>query len=115
MQFIGPGGLTSVCDPIGEGRGKEHPPGQGERPVVQSPVIAEAGGPGSRAGGCKGLLELVGHPGVDDGAQRRNSPINSWRWRSLRPPTVFEGAIRHWVSERAALTGPTFGSASRRS
>jgi len=48
-------------------------------------------------------------------AQRRKSPISSWRWRSVSPATVFDGAIRHWVSERAALAGPTFGSASRRS
>jgi hypothetical protein len=48
-------------------------------------------------------------------AQRRKSPISSWRWRSVSPATVLEGAIRHWVSERAALAGPTFGSASRRS
>ena len=26
-----------------------------------------------------------------------------------------DGAIRHWLSERAALAGPTFGSASRSS
>src|SRR6266702_4494247 len=40
-------------------------------------------------------------------AQRRKSPISSWRWRSVSPATVFDGAIRQWLSERAALAGPT--------
>jgi hypothetical protein len=48
-------------------------------------------------------------------AQRWKSPINSLRWRSLNPPTVFDGAIRHWVRQRVALAGPIFGNASRRS
>lgn len=43
------------------------------------------------------------------------APISSWRWRSVNPPTVFDGAIRHWLSERAAFAGPIFGSASMRS
>ena len=40
---------------------------------------------------------------------------SSPRWRSVMPPTVFEGAIRQRLRKRAALAGPTFGNASRRS
>jgi hypothetical protein len=54
--------------------------------------------------------ELLGAP-----TQRRKSPISSARWRSVSPPRVFEGAMRHWLRERPALAGPTLGSASRRS
>ncbi len=42
-------------------------------------------------------------PTAPAGAQRRKSPISSPRWRSVRPPTVFDGAIRHWRRKRAAL------------
>jgi len=44
-------------------------------------------------------------------AQRRSSPTSSARWRSLRPPTVFDWLMRHWFRKRAALTRPNFGTA----
>src|SRR3954452_4630823 len=37
--------------------------------------------------------------------------MSSWRWRSERPPTVFDWLIRHWFSRRAAFTRPNFGTA----
>ena len=37
--------------------------------------------------------------------------ISSCRWRSERPPTVFDWLMRHWLSSRAAFTRPNFGTA----
>ena len=37
--------------------------------------------------------------------------MSSVRWRSERPPTVFDWLIRQWLSSRAALTRPNFGTA----
>ena len=31
------------------------------------------------------------------------------RWRSERPPTVFDWLMRHWFRSRAAFTRPNFG------
>ena len=42
---------------------------------------------------------------------RLKRPISSCRWRSERPPTVFDWLIRHWLSNRAAFTRPNFGTA----
>ena len=36
---------------------------------------------------------------------------SSARWRSERPPIVFDGEIRHWLRIRFALTRPYFGTA----
>ena len=33
------------------------------------------------------------------------------RWRSERPPIVFEGEIRHWLRILFAFTRPYFGTA----
>ena len=38
--------------------------------------------------------------------------MSSVRWRSERPPMVFEGEIRHWLSIRFVFTRPYFGTAS---
>ncbi len=46
--------------------------------------------------------------------QRRRMLISSRRCRSVRPPSVLEWAIPHWVRRRLALTVPIFGTASRR-
>jgi hypothetical protein len=43
--------------------------------------------------------------------QRRSRPTSSARWRSLRPPTVFDWLMRHWFRNRAAFTRPNFGTA----
>src|SRR5438876_3873083 len=37
--------------------------------------------------------------------------MSSARWRSDRPPTVFDWLMRHWFRNRAALTRPNFGTA----
>src|SRR5215204_972669 len=37
--------------------------------------------------------------------------MSSARWRSERPPTVFDWLMRHWFRNRAALTRPNFGTA----
>src|SRR5579885_377188 len=37
--------------------------------------------------------------------------MSSCRWRSDRPPTVFDWLMRHWLSRRAAFTRPNFGTA----
>ena len=34
------------------------------------------------------------------------------RWRSERPPIVFEGEIRHWLRIRLVFTRPYLGTAS---
>src|SRR6186997_1080567 len=39
------------------------------------------------------------------------SSTSSARWRSERPPTVFDWLIRHWLRSRAAFTRPNFGTA----
>ena len=36
---------------------------------------------------------------------------SSVRWRSERPPIVFEGEIRHWLSIRLVFTRPYLGTA----
>ena len=51
------------------------------------------------------------HPYRLSGRSTTSSP----RWRSDRPPTVFDWLIRHWVSTRVALTRPSLGTASRMS
>src|SRR5215203_7542285 len=38
--------------------------------------------------------------------------MSSARWRSERPPIVFEGEIRHWLRIRFVFTRPYFGTAS---
>ena len=38
-------------------------------------------------------------------------PNQSARWRSERPPTVFDWLMRHWFRNRAAFTRPNFGTA----
>jgi hypothetical protein len=54
--------------------------------------------------GLTGRREPFWHAIVDRcRVQWWKSPISSWRWRSLSPPTVFEGAIRQWVRQRVAL------------
>ena len=37
--------------------------------------------------------------------------MSSARWRSERPPTVFDWLMRHWFRNRAAFTRPNFGTA----
>src|SRR5260221_13666067 len=37
--------------------------------------------------------------------------IRTGRWRSERPPTVFDWLMRHWLSRGAAFTRPNFGTA----
>jgi len=46
--------------------------------------------------------------------QRRRMLISSRRCRTVRPPSVLEWAIPHWLRRRVALTVPIFGTASRR-
>ena len=41
-----------------------------------------------------------------------SSATSSARWRSERPPTVFDWLIRHWFRQRVAFTRPNFGTAS---
>ena len=44
-------------------------------------------------------------------AQRApSSATSSSRWRSERPPTVFDWLMRHWFRQRVALTRPNFGN-----
>ena len=40
-----------------------------------------------------------------------NWDTSSARWRSERPPIVFDGEIRHWLRMRLVLTRPYFGTA----
>ena len=44
-------------------------------------------------------------------AYMRSWPTSSPRWRSERPPIVFDGEIRHWVRILFALTRPYLGTA----
>src|SRR5919106_5184708 len=43
------------------------------------------------------------------------SSTSSVRWRSERPPTVFDWLMRHWLRRRAAFTRPNLGTAMRMS
>ena len=41
----------------------------------------------------------------------RSCATSSARWRSERPPIVFDGEIRHWLRIRFVFTRPYFGTA----
>src|SRR3954451_14518621 len=41
----------------------------------------------------------------------RSCETSSARWRSERPPIVFDGEIRHWLRIRFVFTRPYFGTA----
>src|SRR5262249_34680303 len=55
----------------------------------------------------------------EDGPRRHRQDQPRWlkrstssvRWRSERPPTVFDWLIRHWLRSRAAFTRPNLGTA----
>ena len=103
-------GFTVACD------------SRGVRPASRRPDGASSRGRFSTALSTGGSRDDEAGPGgsrrnsaVCVSSQRRRSSISAPRWRSVMPPTVFEGAIRQRLRKRAALAGPTFGNASRRS
>ena len=55
---------------------------------------------------------LAMRPGILTELSVGAAETSSARWRSDKPPIVFDGEIRHWLRIRFVFTRPYFGTAS---